>query len=162
MWRWQKTHAITWSLGAQYHGSEPRVACFREAVQSSRLLHISPSSSMGSSRFHDYWDQFIWDHSFQIIHLRPHSFETCSFETTFIWDLFIWDRIHLRPHSFETTFIWDHSHLRPQSFETAFIWFWDRRSQMSWSQMKWSQMNDLKWIGLNYLHTAHHTSRFPM
>ena len=118
MWRWQKTHAITWSLGAQYHGSEPRVACFREAVQSSRLLHISPSSSMGSSRFHDYWDQFIWDHSFQIIHLRPHSFETCSFETTFIWDLFIWDRIHLRPHSFETTFIWDHSHLRSHSFET--------------------------------------------
>jgi len=47
---------------------------------------------------------------------------TNSFETTFIWDLFIWDHIRLRPHSFETTFIWDRIHLRPHSFETAFIW----------------------------------------
>jgi len=58
------------------------------------------------------WDLFIWNH----IHLRPHSFETA-----FIWDLFIWDHIHLSPYSFETTVIWDHSHLRPHSFETTFI-----------------------------------------
>jgi len=88
-------------------------------------------------RFHDYWDQFIWDHSFETIHLGPRSFDTTTFETTFIWDLFIWDHFiwdhvhlrpfHLRPHSFETfsfetTFIWDHMHLRPQSFETTVIW----------------------------------------
>ena len=57
--------------------------------------------------------------------LRPHSFETTSFETRFIWDLFIWYHIHmrlfhLRPHSFKTTFIWDHIHMR-LSFETTLI-----------------------------------------
>jgi len=98
-------------------------------------------------RFHDYWDQFIWDHSFETIHLRPFIRDHVhlgprSFQTTFIWDLFIWDHfiwdhvhlrsVNLRPQSFETfsfetTFIWDRNHLRPQSFETTsfkttFIW----------------------------------------
>jgi len=75
------------------------------------------------------WDHDIWDH----IHLRPHSHETFSFETTFTWDhihlsphsfqiISIWDHIHLTPHSFETKLIWDHIHLRSHSFETTFIW----------------------------------------
>ena len=76
-------------------------------------------------------------------YLRPHSHETFSFATTFIWDhihlrpqclrpqsfetTFVWDHSHVRPHShetfsFETTFTWDHIHLRPHSFETTFIW----------------------------------------
>jgi len=53
---------------------------------------------------------FIWDH----VHLRPRSFET-----TFIWDHVHYRFFHLRPHSFETTFVWDHIHLRPHSFETT-------------------------------------------
>jgi len=58
----------------------------------------------------------------RLFHLRPHSFDT-----TFIWDLFIWDHIHLRdhshlrPHSFETTFIWDFFIWDPHSFETTLI-----------------------------------------
>ena len=87
--------------------------------------------------FHDYWDQLISGHSFETIYLRPHSFQTTTFETRFIWNLFIrdhfiWDYVLLRPvhlrlrsfetFSFETTFIWDYSHLRPHSFETTFIW----------------------------------------
>ena len=51
----------------------------------------------------DNWDHCIWNHvhfrpvRFQLIHLRPCSFEICwfvtrSFETTFIWDL-SWDPI---------------------------------------------------------------------
>jgi len=98
-------------------------------------------------------------------HLRPRSFENCSFETTSTWDFsfettFIWDHSHLRPHSFETTFIWDHIHwrpirLRPHSFETIFIWdhiqlwplsfektfIWDHmhlRSHSFYSVLKWS------------------------
>ena len=85
------------------------------------------------SRFHDYWDQFIWDHSFETtfisdhIHLRPHSFET-----TFIWDHIHLRHIHLRPlhlrplhlgpHSFETTFVWDYIHLRSHSFYGMLKW----------------------------------------
>ena len=98
--------------------------------------------AMEPGLFHDYWDQFIWDHSFETtfiwdhniwdhvhlrptdlrpLHLRPRSFGTCSFEATFIWDFFIVDHIHLRPHSFETIFILDQIHLRPHSFETTVI-----------------------------------------
>jgi len=82
--------------------------------------------------------RFIWDR----IHLRPHSFENCSLETTFIWDFFILDTIHSRRHSFEsywfetyafdtysfeTTFtwdffIWDHTHLRSNSFYATLNW----------------------------------------
>jgi len=94
------------------------------------------------------WDLFIWDHVHlrprhlipvhlrpraYDVYLRPHSFETCSFTTVFIWayvhlrpcsfeTTFIWDKVQLRSQLFETTFIRDHSHLRPRLFQTTFIW----------------------------------------
>ena len=76
---------------------------------------FGPSKHHKKNTVHDYWDQFIWDHSFETtviwyhdiwdhfqmrlihsrqLHLRPRSFETCSFESTFICD-------HTC-HSFET------------------------------------------------------------
>jgi len=39
----------------------------------------------------------------RLLHLRPHSFETYLFETTFISD-----HIHLTQHSYEITFILRH------------------------------------------------------
>jgi len=55
----------------------------------------------------------IETNSFETIHLRPRSFDTTTFETTFKWDSFIrdsfiWDHVLLRPvhlkaHSFVTT-----------------------------------------------------------
>ena len=45
------------------------------------------------ARFHDYWDQFIWDH----VNLIWRSFETTVIWDHFIWDHFIWDHL-----------IWDH------------------------------------------------------
>jgi len=60
----------------------------------------------------DYWDQFIWNHLFETIDLRP-----CSFDTPHG----IWDHIHLRPRSSENTLIeticiWDRIHIK------FFIW----------------------------------------
>jgi len=117
-----------------------------------------------TQRFHHYWNQFVWDHSFETtfiwdhdiwdnihfrvmgaLHLKPRSFETA-----FFWDLFIWDHslmrlFHLGPRSVEITFIWDHIHLRPHSFETTFIWDHNHlRSQSFHATLKWSCF-DLLW-----------------
>jgi len=78
----------------------------------------------------------IETNSFETIHFMPRWSETTTFDTTFIWYLFIrdhsiWDHvllrpIHLRPHShetfsYETTFIWNHIHLR--HVEVKLFWF---------------------------------------
>jgi len=56
------------------------------------------------------------------------TFETNSFETTFIWDHDIWDKIHFKPINLRNWdhLIWDQVHLRSRpsetcSFETMFI-----------------------------------------
>jgi len=77
----------------------------------SRQLHLRPQSFATCS----FETTFTWD-------LRPHSFETTSSETTFIWDHIHLSPLHLRPHSFETKFIWDYTHLRSHSFYAMLKW----------------------------------------
>ena len=74
--------------------------------QSSLISQILHEISIKSADVHN-GSMTIETNSFETINLRPHSFETTTFETTFILDLFIWDRVFLRPvHLSWVDFIW--------------------------------------------------------
>jgi len=53
--------------------------------------------------FHDYWDQFIWDHLFETTFILD-----LFLSGHLIWDFFVWDHVESRPDSFEITFILHH------------------------------------------------------
>ena len=112
--RWMKLSSFDQQVDASNNFADSASESCSRAVRRFRLFDLMVTSV-----------PWLW----RPIHLRPGSFETTTFETTFIWNLFIRDHgplrpvhpVHLRPQSRET-FIWDHIHLRSHSCYVTLMW----------------------------------------